>query len=314
MGDGRRRAPTTFALVTALVMALVMALLAGCGAGSGTRRPADSAATAKASARPSETATDGGHRFVFAYTEPQSAAVMDAAELMRRHRMAERWADTANRMVTPPETVTIVVDECGMANAFYDLEAKRITICYEMADYLLRLFARPTLVARGRAGAMPHFPSRREAENRVVGALDGIYFHELGHGLVDLYRLPVTGREEDAVDQLSALILINAAKAGQEQAIFNTIEALSRMAQEEGDYVSRDAHAGQHSMTGQRYYTWLCYLYGSDHNRFLDLVASGELPLHRASGCEQEYDQMMRSWTTLLQPYLKTLASPSPRS
>lgn len=301
MGEAWRRVSTALA-VAAMV-------IAGCGSDPGTQRVAGSATATPT--RPPTDASGGTHRFVFAYQDPRSTGLQDAAELIRDNRMAERWADTANRMVTPTANVTIGIDECGTANAFYDSTEKKITICYEMVDYLLHLFSRPTFDAGGRAGAMPHIPTRQDVGESVVGALDGIYFHELGHGLVDLYGLPVTGREEDAVDQLSALILINGAKTGQERAIFKTIEALGHMAQEEaGDFIGRDAYAGRHSMTRQRYYTWLCYLYGSDHNRFLDLVSTGELPLHRASGCEDEYDQMSRSWITLLRPHLKTLPSP----
>lgn len=32
-------------------------------------------------------------------------------------------------------------------------------------------------------------------------------FHELGHAFISLYDLPITGREEDAVDQFAAILL-----------------------------------------------------------------------------------------------------------
>ena len=45
------------------------------------------------------------------------------------------------------------------------------------------------------------------------GVTVSTFFHELGHALIDAWDLPITGREEDAADQLptwSCCILPNA--------------------------------------------------------------------------------------------------------
>ncbi len=34
-----------------------------------------------------------------------------------------------------------------------------------------------------------------------------VTFHELGHGMFDIYNIPVLGREEDAADQMAGFIL-----------------------------------------------------------------------------------------------------------
>lgn len=43
--------------------------------------------------------------------------------------------------------------------------------------------------------------SKEEAVSSATGALLWIFLHETGHALADLLDLPLTGREEDAVDQ-----------------------------------------------------------------------------------------------------------------
>ena len=54
-------------------------------------------------------------------------------------------------------------------------------------------------------------PGRSEDDNRqrILGAWRFVFFHELGHALVDLYDFAIVD-EEDAVDDFSTLKLIEA--------------------------------------------------------------------------------------------------------
>src|SRR6185295_2240523 len=59
----------------------------------------------------------------------------------------------------------------------------------------------------------PEDAKNDDAENEEVGgkaiaAMVFVFYHELGHALIDIYDLPVTGREEDAVDQLATVMLL----------------------------------------------------------------------------------------------------------
>ena len=58
------------------------------------------------------------------------------------------------------------------------------------------------------------------AEERIAlhisGGTLGIFFHELGHGLIDMLQLPVTGREEDVVDEFATMLLLYAREEGAE--------------------------------------------------------------------------------------------------
>lgn len=51
----------------------------------------------------------------------------------------------------------------------------------------------------------------------VTGAVFFAFLYELGHALVDQLELPVTGKEEDAVDQLAAVILDEGAQQGRDR-------------------------------------------------------------------------------------------------
>jgi Putative metallopeptidase len=69
-------------------------------------------------------------------------------------------------------------------------------ICREMVDELYQLFALEKV-------------NRTKINQGVEGTLVSVLLHELGRALIHPLDLPVTGREEDAADQLSSLLLIN---------------------------------------------------------------------------------------------------------
>jgi hypothetical protein len=260
------------------------------------RGPALSPGSVAGASRPPSLSTT---RFIGSYTRPESRKLAGAAMLMRHNHLVEDWTKSANDAFVTPIDVRIKGAECGAVNAFYDPDTKSVTMCYEMVADLRALFAKPA------AGAAA--PDPGHVNDRVIGALNGIFFHELGHGLIDLYDLPTTGREEDAVDQLSALVLIRSAEHDHDyRAITSTLETWRKLSEEsESGPLRRGAFADDHSLSGQRYFNLMCYLYGSNHNEFLSLVAEKQLPVRRAARCEVEYDKMSRAWTRLLGPHLR---------
>ncbi|MFB7578580.1 DUF4344 domain-containing metallopeptidase [Streptomyces hydrogenans] len=188
-------------------------------------------------------------------------------------------------------------------NPYWDEETGRITYCYGFVDDARRVFSRVDTDGT---------PAERAAavDEDVVGLSNGVLFHELGHALVDLYDLPVTGREEDAVDQLAVLLLASGDERHADYAI-SAINAWGAMweASEGGD-PGVAGYSDVHSMDGQRFFNWACWLYGSDPARFADAVddegnPDGVLPRDRAALCPAEFRRVDSSWRTLLAPHLK---------
>jgi len=110
--------------------------------------------------------------------------------------------------------------------------------------------------------------------------------------------LPITGREEDAVDQLAAWAMIESG-AG-DDAVLNSAFSYYKSAERAGGQVSVDLMADEHSLSLQRFFNLVCWVYGSDPQKHADLVANGVLPQARAARCPHEYAQLDRSWSTLL--------------
>ena len=95
-------------------------------------------------------------------------------------------------------------------NSDYHPLRKAIRLCYEMLDFIENGAAVPPdkLPAPKNpnitVGLMPGI-TRGEA---IVGGWVGVALHETGHAVFDIQRIPRFGKEEDAADQIAALMML----------------------------------------------------------------------------------------------------------
>ena len=216
-----------------------------------------------------------------------------AAAYLRDTRLLEDNAEWLSANYKLPYDVGIMGAECGMVNAFYSPDEKSITICYEIVDATLD------------AGYDLYDGDPAMAEDFAYNVLDGILLHETGHALVDIYDLPVTGLEEDAVDQFSALI--QSRTYGDYDPYYETGRIMMLDMADWWSYSAQDEppyYWDVHSLSIQRFYNIACYAYGADPE-YNDALVGGEyLPEYRAATCPQEYEQLSSSWDRLLEGYL----------
>jgi Putative metallopeptidase len=145
----------------------------------------------------------------------------------------------------------------------------------------------------------------------VRGAVASTFFHELGHGLVDAWQIPITGKEEDAVDQLSTLVLIRQSEEGERMALDAAVSFKLYADRDKGwEHIYWD----EHSLDEQRFYDTICLVYGHDPEKYTSLVQDGTLPRERAELCTEDYPKIAKSWESLLKPYLKQPPRPDPTS
>lgn len=272
----------------ALAAAVLAASLAGCvletpseASGLRPRFPPPPAPPTVASA--SEEARDDG---ALRTQWPESVAPRYAAylEAMRAEGGAEDWIAALDAHLAMPEDVRIVHTECGIQNAYYSPDDKAVFLCWELLDLIASVMQDPSVPPE-------------DVEYAIGSAWLFVVFHELGHALVDVYDLPITGREEDAVDDLATITLIDAGASDAAVAA-----AVFWILTDDGQY--GDAKfADEHSLNAQRFYGILCTVYGSDPERYADLVDGGYLPYGRAQRCPREYAQKDASWSRLLEPW-----------
>lgn len=187
-----------------------------------------------------------------------------------------------NNALSLPEDVQVEFLQCGDENAYYDPNIKTITLCYELVQ-------RYTEALGSNDGSM---------ETAALHAGLFTLFHELGHALIDVLELPITGREEDAADEFAAIMLL---WSDQEEAALSGAQQFSVDAEE----WEAAPYWDEHGTDMQRYYNIACYVYGSDSDRWADLVTHETLPQERADLCEEDYWRKSNSWNKLLNPYLK---------
>ncbi len=214
---------------------------------------------------------------------------LEYEKIFKEAQLFENKAQFLNDGLILPYDITITLEECGTSNAFYDPNTKQIIICYELMDHFAEVFYDSS-------------DTNAELGTAMLNSMDFVFYHELGHVLVDVYDLPTTGNPEDNADQVSTLVLLGEGQSG--------INALLDGANwffivsEESD-VEESAFSGIHSPDKRRYYNLLCWIYGSDPQNGEYLITGWELPEDRASVCEDEYIKMSNSWDRLLSSHRK---------
>ncbi len=194
----------------------------------------------------------------------------------------EATVQDLNAALSLPEDVMIEFLQCGSEDAYYDPNVRSITLCYELVQ-------RYTEALGSNDGSM---------ETAALHAGLFTLFHEMGHALIDVLELPITGREEDAADEFAAIMLL---WSEQEEAALSGAQQFSVDAEE----WEAAPYWDEHGTDMQRFYNIACYVYGSDSDRWADLVSDETLPQERADLCEEDYWRKSYSWNQLLAPYLK---------
>lgn len=234
--------------------------------------------------------------FSVEYSAVQNPRYAQMNEQFRQDRFLEGIADQLNASLSIPENVRITFKECGQPNAFWDPQGRQIVMCYELMEQMYSDFRE---ISR----------DEKQLNDRVGGALTFAFIHELGHCLIDVLNLPSTGREEDAVDQLSTFVLVGLnGEEGEQMAISGALSwgiQYERLAKSGKTAAELDMlWADEHSMDGQRFYNILCWVFGHNPNKYMAMV-NDPLPEARARRCPMEYSRMASAWLTLLKPYLK---------
>lgn len=147
-----------------------------------------------------------------------------------------------------------------------------------------------------------------EAEDAFVEAnLLAIFYHELGHAMIDLLRLPVFGQEEDAADVASILLIDSlfdpetAVDLAYDAAFGFAAEAMLR---DEEDY--EIAWWDSHGPDEQRFYNTVCIFYGADPDERDDFAYDMGLPEERADICVEEFELAWDSWGPVMDELAET--------
>ncbi len=236
-------------------------------------------------------------QFKIIYTEMQTQSQHDLAKMLWRHGFPRRQLNILGSVYALPEDITIRVTECKAAdgsdilNAFYLRETREIRLCIGFFRSIAMIYYDGTDYVKAIAHAHNVFQF--------------ILLHEMGHALIDVLKLPITGKEEDAADQFAIFVLADdLPEKDLPQAIYAAYYFKQSAA------TRQETYADQHGFSHQRVYNFSCWVYGTGPEHYAYLIDNGYLTQARAVTCREEWQQLKTGWLKLLTPHLKEKTTP----
>lgn len=139
------------------------------------------------------------------------------------------------------------------------------------------------------------------------GTLRFVILHELGHGLVDLYDLPVLGREEDAADRFATFWMSPDSQGEDGTDAVAAMEWWLASAKQSDASREQLPWWDEHGMDEQRAYQIACLLYGASPDDFGPLAGRMGIPERSRRRCLNEAVQNTVSWSKLLKGQVSQL-------
>jgi len=220
------------------------------------------------------------------YVLPRNPANMPTYLIFKDQQVLEELSAFLSPLRLPKK-LSIKMTECGNVNLYYGHD-QGVIICYEFPRALWR-FASEIRTPKGF--------TRRDV---LVGTFVLSTLHEVGHAVFDLLKVPVFGRQEDAADQIAALVMLN---YGEEFAQRN-LSGAARYLRTLDRPMSRTAYSDEHGSWAQRFYNILCIAYGGQPETFKNIVETGILPKERAAHCGREYRQVEFAFAETIWPHV----------
>ena len=228
--------------------------------------------------------------FLVEHIAVENPAYIEIDRQIKQDKTLEKAADRLNRGLILPNDIVLRTKDCGRVNAFYNSDEKSITICYELMEHYYKLFR-----SQG--------DTDQKAYDSMFDAITFVFLHETGHALIDNYDLPVTANEEDAADRLSSFVCLEELGDDGVRAILAAADAF-RIESRTRTPTGRDM-ADEHLLQEQRFFNSLCMVYGSNPEKYPNIVSKGYLPPARAERCPADYSRTAQSWANLLAPWRK---------
>ena len=227
-------------------------------------------------------------------------------EWLKAEQYFEVEIQSLNETFKLPYDVEIVIadssydPDCEYPNAFYYPVEKEIVICYEFiyatnwkfGEYYERVYEGDW--------------TTEQNDYSTINVIDHTFYHEMGHALIDIYELPITGPEESVADQFGAYMVLGFLEQEIAQDIMMDTAIDFWLAAEKNPDLTESAFADTHGLNQQRFYDLACWAYGSDpdYNQYM-WSTTDWIPENRLQWCEWEYETTMYAWNVLLAPFFK---------
>lgn len=231
------------------------------------------------------------------YQQTNDAKLQSFAKKLQSDNSIQDAITLMNEQFIFPQPLTIVFG--GNDGPLYDPARNDILIPYTFLDEVEQRFNAVNYASTDQDKASS---SSMTVTQAVMDVVIHTLFHELAHALIATHELPIVGKEEDAADNLAAVLSIEYFENGAEMAI-----SAADLFYLEGDEITEFEEADfwdEHSLDLQRYYATLCHVYGSDEVQYAYWLEEAGFSDERGDFCIDEYERMANNWLTLLDPYM----------
>ncbi len=158
-----------------------------------------------------------------------------------------------------------------------------------------------TALAAGLSAAAAADTASRDMGD-ALGAVRAIFYHELGHALIDVLDLDVVGSEETAVDEFSTMLLI--LQGRRDPRHIEALLAAARFWYLVGDPTEEARRFwSAHDFSARRGFAIVCLLHGSDPARFRSVMRELGVGADVRDKCERAYAEKAENWINLLSPH-----------
>lgn len=231
------------------------------------------------------------------YVPPKNPEHQKIYDMIKDRRVLETLQQMFSMFRLPVEVDVKTVGCDGVSNAWYERKGKRptISLCYE---YLQEL----------RQGMPEEKMPAAMMSDAICGQLLFAVAHEFGHALIDIFDVPVFGRQEDAADQLATYFILQFGGEQSHQMIRGAAHAyhdyVKDYAQNPKVTLPLTAFSSDHGSPEERFFNLMCLAFGYDSKLFSEVAEMNLLPKSRAKGCDFEYQDLKFAVKELIHPHV----------
>lgn len=223
------------------------------------------------------------------YQQPQSSTDKTAQQAIKESGANELLVELSNDYFSFNQALTIQYG--GEDGPLYDPSTHTVHMPYAFYTDSLNYFTKNDY--QNRFG--------KPAQQGAIDTLLHTLLHEAGHAYIADQGIPILGKEEDAVDNFAAVIMLNYVEQGADATI-SAADMFAFESEDRPDYYDFYEYIGEHSFDLQRYFSTLCLVYGSDpdnHANLLDEIEKDYLD-EQKDKCIATYQEIDYNWKQVL--------------
>ena len=195
--------------------------------------------------------------------------------------------------IDKPINVYFVDDNTTVGNAYFRPSTNSIYISYD--------------IIKKQSDRGYELMSNMEYSKIVNGVVSLIFFHELAHFMIYNYKMPITGKEENAADQFAIMAMLYASNFEPNFIGYAQYGIVSSFTND--IYVTNRSLVDEHAPTMERYYDMLSIWCGANQQNAQRFNMIGEknfqLNYDRFNRSRGEYENAERAWRSLMLPFMK---------